>query len=151
MENTRLGDLIDFAIEEEHKASELYAGAAKKAKTREQKTMLEDLALVETGHEKKLAHFKATGIGGFASLEKIVDLRISDFLVDTEIGPESSIQDIFIFAMKSEQKAYELYTFLESIETEPLIKKYFKDIAAEEKKHKLDFETQYEKMMLREV
>jgi rubrerythrin len=149
MENQRLGDLIDFAIEEERKASELYAAAAKKAKTREQKTMLEELVTVELGHEHTLTQFKSTGM--FASLDKIVDLRISDFLVDVEIGTESSIQDIFIYAMKAEQKAFELYTFLESVETDPKAKKFFTDIANEEKKHKFDFEIQYDAMMMREV
>jgi rubrerythrin len=151
MENQRLGDLIDFAIEEERKASELYAAAAKKAKTREQKTMLEELVTVELGHEHKLTQFKSTGAGSFASLDKIVDLRISDFLVDVEIGAESSIQDIFIYAMKAEQKAFELYTFLESVETDLKAKKFFADIAGEEKQHKFDFEKQYDAMMMREV
>ena len=150
MDSLRLRDFIDLAIDQEVQAAKLYRDTAAKALNRDQREFLEHLALVESGLEKKLKDFKKGDSIGFTQLDTVVDLKLSDFLIEVEIGPASSIQDILIYAMKKEQKSFELYDLLAGIEFDPDIKKFFASLGAEEKSHKYDFEKQYDAMVLRE-
>ena len=63
---------------------------------------------------------------------------------------DSSIEDVYVFAMKAEQKAYELYSELAGLELEEKAKAMFAALAAEEKKHKEGLEVEYEKECMRE-
>ncbi len=55
-----------------------------------------------------------------------------------------------IFAIKAEMKAYELYTNLEKLYTEPDEKALFTQLANEELKHKNDLEKAYDDEIYKE-
>ena len=135
--------IIDFAIEQEQKAAELYEKTAEKAKGSGIFPILKDMAKMERGHEGKLKAFKA-GKDRNIGAEKVEDIKIGDYLVDVEITDSSSIQDVLIFSIKSEMKAYELYTRLCDIYIEPKEQELFSNLATEELKHKSDLQKLYD-------
>ena len=148
---TRIEEIIKFAIGEEIKAAELYEKSAKVVKETGAQRMLEEMALMERGHELKLKKFEETGGDTLARIGDVADLQISDFLVEKELSEGSSIQDVFIFAMKAEQKAFELYTRLAGLEVTTDSVGLFMELAEEERKHKMDLESEYEKEYMRDM
>ena len=148
---TRIEDIILFAIEEEIKAAGLYEKYAKIVKDSGAQRMLEEMALMERGHEQKLRIFEESGKDTLAKIGEVPDLQISDFLVEKELTEDSSVQDVFIFAMKAEQKAFELYTRLAELEVSTDTVRLFRELAEEERKHKLDLESEYEKEYMRDM
>ncbi|NQT97175.1 MAG: ferritin family protein [Candidatus Marinimicrobia bacterium] len=136
-------NIIDFAIEQEQKAAELYEKTAKKAKGSGIFSILIDMAKMERGHEEKLKAFKA-GKDQNIGAEEVEDIKIGDYLVDIEITDSSSIQDVLIFSIKSEMKAYELYTRLCELYIEPKEQELFSNLAREELKHKSDLQKLYD-------
>ena len=75
---------------------------------------------------------------------EVQDLKIGNYMVDVELNDSSSIQDVLIFSIKSEQKANELYTFLAGALSDPAEKEIFLQLAKEEAKHKFDLEKVYD-------
>lgn len=147
---TRFESVIDFAIDQEIKAAELYENFRKVIKSKTTKKLLDEMARMERVHEKKLREFKETGTAYISKIGEVSDLHISDYLVEKKITDSSPVEDIFIFAMKAEEKAYKLYKKLASLETEENVKRIFISLAAEEKNHKYDLETEYEKNYIKE-
>ena len=150
MNRTRLGDFLSFAIKNETEAAELYEKYVSLVKSAAQKELLQAMAAMERGHEGRL---KALAAGENVALgfnDKAVDLHISDFQVDVTLKPESSLEDAMIFAMKAEQKAFELYQALAGLEEDPEVKALLMRLASEEKRHKYDLETRFEKRFQQE-
>lgn len=148
---TRVEEIFKFAIGEEIKAAELYEKNAAIIQDAGAQRMLEEMALMERGHEQKLRKFEETGKDTLVKIGEVPDLQISDFLVEKELTEDSSIQDVFIFAMKAEQKAFELYTRLAGLEVSTDTVRLFRELAEEERKHKLDLESEYEKEYMRDM
>jgi len=109
-----------------------------------------ELALTENGHEAKLRRFKETGtlIVGKTSTQH--DIKLSDFMVDVALGPNASLQDVFVFAMKAEDAACRMYERLAASIEGSDARGLFSTLAAQEKKHKFDLETEYEKTFMNE-
>ena len=143
-------DVITFAIGQEIEAAELYEKYAQVVKDRGAQMMLEEMAQMERGHEQKLKKFLETGQKELAAFGEIADLHVSDYLVEKELTEESSIQDVFVFAMKAEEKAYALYIRLAALEADTDKLMLFAELAEEEKKHKYNLEQEYEREILRE-
>ena len=142
-------DIVDFAISEEKRFQKIYSDAAQKAENKSLVPMLTELANMEKSHEAKLTAFKKGNISKIGS-DKVQDLKISDYLVDVEINDDSSIQDIMIYAMKSEKGAHELYTKLSNSCNDSEDKKLFSGLAQEELRHKNNLEKAYEDNFLKE-
>lgn len=147
---TGFEDFIQFAIEQEQAAAELYAKYSARVQDRATKEMLNSMAEMERGHETKLKSLKQSGTSTFPEPAKITDIQLSDFMTEPSLNEDSDIQDVFVFAMKAEQKAYELYTRLAQMEVDAGTKELFEFLAADEKKHKYDLETTYEDIFMKE-
>ncbi len=148
---TMIQEAIKFAMGEEIKAAELYEKYAKYARSQASRRLLEDMAKMEWGHETKLRRFLETGKDSLARIGEVPNLKIADYLVETKLTETSSIQDVFIFAMKAEQKAFELYTRLADLEPTVDTIRLFRELAQEEKKHKNDLEREYETVIMRDM
>ena len=90
----KFNELIDFAIEEERKAYDLYSKTAEKVEGKSASEMLKSMANMEKGHEAKLKAFKENRIEKWES-EKVRDLKIGDYLVDF-LGVRPSGQTSFL-------------------------------------------------------
>jgi rubrerythrin len=145
-----IDDILDFAINEEQKASELYASLASRSRNKVIKGVFEQFSKEELGHKKKLESIKSGGIVA-VTREKVEDMKIGDYLVEVNKSRDDlSYQEALIIAMKEEKAAFRLYTDLAGRTDHPLIKETFLMLAQEEAKHKLRFEIEYDDYILKE-
>lgn len=147
---SRLQDFIDFAIQNEIDAAELYERYSNLVKSKPQKELLKSLGSMERSHAQRLRDFHSGAPLVFANAVEASDMQISDYQVDVRLNEYSTLEDVFVFAMKSEQKAYELYTGLANLEEDPHIKMLFHGLAQDEKGHKALLEGEYEKGIMQE-
>lgn len=140
--------ILDFAIDKEMEANQFYVGLAKKMKTPAMRQVFEGFAKEELGHKAKLEAIKQ---GQKAEpVQNVTDLRIADYMVDVEAGPDMSYQDALVLAMKNEKAAFRLYVDLaDQVENEDQ-RAIFLALAQEEAKHKLRFEIEYDEAVLTE-
>ena len=78
----------------------------------------------------------------------MLDLKISDYLVDVDATDDISYQDALIVAMKRERAAYELYSDMAVKLPESHLREVILGLAKEEAKHKLFFESEYDERVL---
>ena len=145
-----IDDILDFAIKDEIRASNLYAGLAKRSRSREMQKVFEQFSKEELGHKKKLELIKKGG-KIVASNTKIQDLKIGDYLVEVNTSRDDlSYQESLIIAMKEEKAAFRLYSDLASRTDNTAAKETFLMLAQEEARHKLRFEIEYDDNILKE-
>ena len=141
--------IIKFAIENEIAAAKLYHDLAAQTNRSGTREMFTELAKQEEGHRNKLEKHGCEGLPGGGTVE-VPDLKIGDYLVDVDIKPDSSYQDVLIFAMKKEDSAVQLYNDLAGHSADAGVKELFVSLANEEKKHKLRLETEYDEHVLQD-
>jgi rubrerythrin len=140
-----LNDVLTFAIRREHDARELYLMFRDMVKDPGAKALLEDLANQELGHRNLLENaLKGGKIDRIGGKKEAKDLHLGEYMVTEAIGPDSSPQDVMLFAIKKEQEAYSIYHMLlgnyEGTELEEL----FSRLVKEELHHKETLEREYE-------
>lgn len=145
MKLASLNDVLTFAIRREHDAYELYMMFRNMVKDPGAKALLEDLANQELGHKNLLERaLKGGNVELIGGKKEVKDLHLSDYMVTEDIGPDSTPQNVMLFAMKKEQEAYSMYNMLlgnyEGTELEEL----FSRLAREEQHHKEILEREYE-------
>ena len=82
--------------------------------------------------------------------EKIMDLKIADYLVDVEPEEGTDYQRALIMAMHNDKAAFKLYTDLAAAADDQKVKDLMMSLANEEAKHKLRFEIEYDDNILME-
>ena len=133
-------EIMSYAIEKEKEAAAFYEEASKHEKYSGAKETFGAFAKEEKKHQAMLENFTKENVDHYR-IEKIPDLKRTDYLVDMEYEPGMSYTDILRLATKREEKAFKFYTaFSEGASTEAH-KKLFQILAQEEAKHKLKLET----------
>jgi rubrerythrin len=142
-------DILKFAIQREEEAARGYGDLARRTTDAGLKMLLLDLQADEVNHRKLLRELAISE--DLPLLQCTVpDLKISDYLIEEPIGPDSRFQDILIFAAKKEAKAAELYERLMNRATDPKSKRLFQFLVQQEKMHKLKLEQIYEQQIYQE-
>lgn len=150
MENFKsLDALYDFAIGEEEAAAKFYREIAGKMDRAWMRETFDQFAREEDGHKAKLLKMKSGDILTIPQ-EKILDLKIGDYLVDIEANADMDYQDALIVAMKKEKAAFKMYTTLAGMADNEQAKEVLLSLAQEEAKHKLRFEIEYDDVILKE-
>ena len=142
-------EILDFAIQKEQEAHDIYLSLANQVAGTGMKVVFEQFAAEEAGHKKKLESVKA-GRKLTAFAKQILDLQIGDHLADVEIRPDLSYQEALILAMKAEKNAYLMYHSLAQATDDQNLRALLLELAQEEAKHKLRFEIEYDNNILRE-
>ena len=140
-------EILDFAIDQEQQAADFYKDVAQRVETADMKKMLLDFHEEEKNHKKILQNVK-TGEHELTPEQEILDLKISDYLVEVEFSENISYQDALIVAMKKERAAYQLYTDMAEKIPESHLREVLIGLAKEEEKHKLFFETEYDERVM---
>jgi rubrerythrin len=141
--------ILEFAIKREEEAFDFYSGLANSAERGEMQELFRQFADEEKGHKARLLRVKQGGQLQPAE-KQVLDLKMSDYLVAEEAGPEMSYQDALILAMKKEKAAFRLYSDLARTAPSADLKTLFLGLAQEEAKHKLRFELEYDSHVLGE-
>jgi len=142
-------EVIDFAIGEEQSAADFYTMLAEQVNSKSLRKMFLEFGEEELQHKYKLENIKMGSIEYLPS-EEVVNLGLGDILVDVVPTSNMDYQDALIFAMKKEKAAYQLYTRLSEITTDPVIKELLTGLANQEANHKLRFEIEYDEHILKE-
>jgi rubrerythrin len=142
-------DILDFAIDREQQAADFYNGLVGTMEKEWMKKTFAQFAKEEMGHKAKLQAVKK-GQKLVPAKEKVLDLKIGDYLVDVEASDDMGYQQVLVLAMKREKKAFKLYHDLADRVDDEDVRQLFLGLAQEEAKHKLRFEIEYDDMVLRD-
>ena len=142
-------DILDFAIENEQNAVDFYNRLAKVAQTEDMRNTFEQFAREEIGHKKRLMDIKESGIFTLSG-EKVADLKIADYVVQSQQGTDMSYEQALVLAMKREKAAFKLYMKLSESAPNQSLRELFLNLAQEESRHKLRFELEYDEHVLKE-
>ena len=140
-------EVLDYAIDQEQQAADFYASFAARADKAGMKKLLLEFAEEEKRHKERLLAVR-TGERKLTPEKEVLDLKVSDYLVEVDAGDNISFQDALIVAMKRERAAFQLYNDMAEKITDGNLKQVFVGLAKEEAKHKLFFETEYEEHVL---
>jgi rubrerythrin len=141
-------EILNYAIEQEQQAADFYANFAVRAEKSGMKKMLLEFAEEEKRHKERLLAVK-TGERKLTPEKEVLDLKVSDYLVEVDASDNISFQDALIVAMKRERAAFQLYKDMAEKVSDTEVKRVFLGLAKEESKHKLFFETEYEERVLK--
>ena len=148
-EMTSVNEILDFAIGEEEKAATFYTDLSAKMDKPWMKQMFEQFSKEEWGHKAKLVGIKEGQLLE-PSKDKVLDLKIAEYLVDASPSADMNYQDALILAMKAEKAAFRLYNDLAGKTESDDLRNTFMALAQEEAKHKLRFEVEYDQHVLDE-
>ncbi len=148
MDVTRFQEIINFAIQKEIEASNFYRRASQVVKFSGTRELFLDFAKQEEGHRKLLEDLDMEKVT-HARIEKIPNLRISDYMIDAELRPDIAYADILRIAMKREEHSIKLYNDLKPLNGDDGLTKLFDFLIQEETKHKYRLEKIYDDEILK--
>jgi len=148
-EFTNIDDILDFAIAREQDAVDFYNRLAGKARNNDMRQIFEQFAREEMGHKARLAKIKEEGVITLPT-EKVVDLKIADYVVLDSERDDMTYEQALVLAMKREKAAFKLYLALSEKVEKTEYKELFKQLAQEESRHKLRFELEYDEFVLKD-
>ena len=141
--------ILDFAIANEERAAEFYTFLADRMAHEHMKEVFLGFAAEEKGHKAKLMAIKE-GKQMLSAEQRVLDLKIGDYLVDVNLSSDIDYSEALVVAMKAEKAAFRLYNDLASATDDPMLRATLLRLAQEEAKHKLRFEVEYDDEFLKE-
>jgi rubrerythrin len=148
MDQKQFQEIIEFAIHREIESMDFYDRASKLVKHSGTRDLFVDFAKQEEGHKRKLEEARAGKIV-LGKIEKIPNLKISDYMVEAELKPDISYGDILRIAMKREERSVKLYTDLNQKNQDETLRNLFTFLVQEESKHKYYIERLYDDEVLK--
>lgn len=149
-----LETILRDAIQGEVEAVELYSRAVDLVQADHIKALLQELAQEELGHKVALEQMLADPTQMQWQVRElnaaaIEDYQIADHLVARPLGPDSTFQDVCIFASKKEQQSHELYRGLAE-QSSGEARELLAAMAKDELRHKNMVEGWYEEVVYAE-
>ncbi len=140
-----MDDVLAYAIGKEEEAVAFYTELSKKDNFASVKETFVSFAAEEEKHVKLLQNINddKAKIDDY-EIKNVPDLKISNYMVDTEYHDGMLMNDILKLAMKREEVAVKLYQDLADQSDHAALKKTFQILVQEEQKHKLALETMYD-------
>lgn len=142
-----VGDVVNFAIEKEEKAMAFYRKCAERASNPGIKQFFEEMVEEEQSHRDMLKNLDTLDLEG-VKLQKIEDLKISDYLLDVPFKDNLTYQEALTIAMKKEEKAHAFYSSWKNKCMSEKAARLFEVLENEEAKHKRKLETLYDEEIL---
>lgn len=144
-----LQEVLSAAVAKEVAASRLYRTCADGAEDPAVRALMSELAADEEAHRELLESLDAERIEAF-SPEARRDLRITEYLEDRSLAPESGLQATMIHAMHREGRARDFYSAMESRVGDERARELFRKLSTMENTHKAQLEELYESTFMRE-
>jgi rubrerythrin len=154
-ESDEVGEILEFAINREIEANELYLTLASRMATPALRRLFEDLAAEELEHKAKL-ELEVIKIGRVVKeaprppdARRRAELKISEYMVDMGDELDLEFEDVLLLGMKKEKAAFRLYIDLAAMIDDPDTHETLLELAEEEARHKMRFEIEYDRLLLR--
>jgi rubrerythrin len=142
-------ELLDFAVAKEEESACFYTNLAQRMQKLHMRQVFEDFAREELGHKAKLLAVKREKLLAPVK-EKILDLKIADYVVKGGIRDDMEYQNALVLAMQKEKASFKLYTHLAAATDNVRLRATLLNLAQEEAKHKLRFELEYDDVVLKD-
>ena len=154
MTRETIATILREAIQGEVESYQLYSNAQQLVRADVVKETLSQLAQEELGHKASLEKMLANPGQVRWKVRKlqaapIQDYGIGDHLVLKPLGPDSTFQDVCIFASKKEQASFEMYRRLAEQNKGP-VGDLFEAMSKDELRHKNLVEGWYEEVVYKE-
>ncbi len=134
--------IISFALAIIEDSYYFYKNWAEKVKNPAIREALLELAKGEQKHKAILLSLEHNQ--EFKDIaEKSVDLKLSDYFVNTRPHENMTYEEALQIAMKREKTAIETFRYLENICKSPRVKEFFRALADDALHHKHELEKQY--------
>ena len=144
-----LQQIIDFAIRKEQEAADFYHDLAANVKDKTVAAELQKMAGEEERHRDALMR-NPVAFTAERERELIPNLKIADYTVVPSVGPDLSFEDAVNIAMHREKLSLDLYNQLAASADDPSVQTLFRNLAEEESRHKLYFESIWDERVLTE-
>ncbi len=146
--------ILRQAVEGEIESHYLYMRAVEMVRAMQVKETLRQLAREELGHKEALEKMLANPGHARWQVRKlqatpVEDYGVGDHLVVKPLGPESTFQDVCIFASKKEQASCLMYQNLAE-QNEGEVRELFSAMAKDELRHKNLVEGWYEEVVFQD-
>jgi rubrerythrin len=148
MDEKKFEEMIRFAIQRETESMDFYKKASALVKHSGTRDLFLDFVKQEEGHKTKLEGVLAGEIV-LGKIEKIPNLKISDYMVEAKLKPDIPYGDILRVAMKREERSVKLYTDLNEKNQDEALRSLFTFLIQEESKHKYYIEKLYDDEILK--
>jgi rubrerythrin len=144
MEQRKLGDYIDIAIQREEEAYAFYTDLLANVLDQSAKDALKLLANEEKKHKAFLVSYRDGGFGANAlRLSHPIDYKVAEHIEKPDIKKDLNSRDVFLVAAHRELNSYNFYMGLANLHPEGEIKDIFIKMASEELNHKEKVEYLY--------
>lgn len=144
-----LQEVVDFAVEREETAYQLYTRAAELTVSPAARKMFEELAQEEATHKDVFAKIDPDKLDEL-KVCKLPEATIGQYLKDVPFHPQMSYQEILAFALKTEESAYQLYKAAAGMTEDPKLQKTLLAFAEVELGHRRKIEALYDEKVLTE-
>lgn len=135
-------EILTFAIGNEVKARDFYLEVAEKTRDTFLKDLFTDLANEEAQHRAILENFQRSE-SSVIEFKDVPDYHVSESVGEPDLSTNMKPADAFALAMKKEQEAMELYTWIADITADPRQKELLMQLATMEKQHKARMESAF--------
>lgn len=149
MKFVTMEEVIKFAVDREETAYMLYTLAVEMSTSVAAKKMFQDLADEEAAHKNVFSKIDAEK-AEHHKLCKLPETSISQYLTDVPFRPDMTYQEILIYALKTEENAYQLYKTAAGMTEDPTLQKVLMNFADVELGHRRKIEQLYEDRVLTE-
>ena len=152
-DKTLLESILGVAIQREEAAAALYRDTAEQVEPGPVQVLLKELEQQEVGHKRRLQQLLDKGTFRRISAvqrKQVEDLKLTDYLVEEPLEPDTDLQGVLIVAGKREKASHDLYNGLAQVTDEPEVNELFRFLANEELGHKHRIETMYEELFLQD-
>ena len=140
-------EILEFAIFRENEAYNFFMALASKVEDPNIKKMLEDLAAEELEHKEKL-ELEIMKTGRTVSTELQPARPPSDYiLMDDQVQLDLDCKDVLLLGMEKEEATFRIFVNMIPTVKDEQSRELLLALAEEEVKHKLRFETEYNKLL----
>jgi rubrerythrin len=129
--------ILDFAIDRERKAQEIYYAFARATERKSFARLLLTMADMEKEHERRLAELKGRRAWASAfGTPARESLAIEEPFKEIAFSPDMDYGDFLVLVIHKEEEAEKLYLRLESLASAAETRRLFRHLAGEERKHR---------------
>jgi rubrerythrin len=146
-----LTELLDIAIDREIASEAFYVASQKKTADQGAIELMQELAREEAKHYQWIKGLKGKAVSTQSwHPEKVPDLMVSEYLIDTPISDSAMLQDVITAAMKREQYSMEFYSKMKHLSEDRPVKQLCERLMQEERNHKMKLEIFYDDLFYKE-
>ena len=139
-------DIITFALIREHNAYSFYMDLADRVRTSERRELFERFAQEELKHKARLELELMKRGQVVDEAEQDIDLEESAYKSEATGELHQDYENLLFMAIEKEKKSFEFYVDLYGRTKKKELRKIILELAAEEARHWIEFQMEYDKV-----